>query len=86
MAVCITSKIDIDEREKGFKDALDLLINEKLSEQCIKGLYNGVYKSLLFIFLADIEKRKQKILEEFKEKKSLDEREWNYLYERIKEI
>lgn len=82
----ITSKIDIDEREAGFKDALDLISHEKITHDCIQGLYTGTYKTLLLIFLANLEDRKQKIFEEFKDKSSLSRGEWECLQQRIKDL
>lgn len=86
MATVITTDINIDEREKGFRNALDMLSHQKIPEECVRGLYSGAYKTLLFIFLADLEDRKQKMLEEFKDKTTLGRREWEYLQKRIKEL
>ncbi len=86
MATVITTAIDIEEREKGFQNALDMFAHQKIPEECARGLYSGVYKTLLFIFLANLEDRKQKMLEEFKDKTSLSRGEWEYLKERIKEL
>lgn len=82
----IESKIDIDEREAGFKEALDLITQEKISQECLKGLYAGAYKSLLWIFLANLTRRKQNLLDEFKDKSSLSRGEWECLQQRIKDL
>lgn len=86
MTTVITTAIDIEEREKGFQNALDMFAHQKIPEECARGLYSGVYKTLLFIFLANLEDRKQKMLEEFKDKASLSRGEWEYLQKRIKEL
>ena len=86
MTTVITTAIDIEEREKGFQNALDMFAHQKIPEECARGLYSGVYKTLLFIFLANLEDRKQKMLEEFKDKTSLGRGEWEYLQKRIKEL
>lgn len=86
MTTVITTAIDIEEREKGFQNALDMFAHQKIPEECARGLYSGVYKTLLFIFLANLEDRKQKMLEEFKDKTSLSRGEWECLQKRIKEL
>jgi hypothetical protein len=82
----IESKIDIEEREAGFRNALDLFMQEKLPLESGKALYNGCYKTLLIIFLSDLQDRKQKLLDEFKDKTSLSRGEWELLQKRIRDL
>lgn len=65
MATLITSSIDINERVTGFKQALDLIHNAKLSPEDLPTVYK-IYEDLLFLFLYDLEKRKQPFYEYIK--------------------
>lgn len=62
MATLLTSKINIDERTTGFKQALDLIHNAKLSPEDLPTVYK-VYEDLLFLILWDFQKRKQPFYE-----------------------
>ena len=62
MATLLTSKINIDERTTGFKQALDLIHNAKLSPEDLPTVYK-VYEDLLFLILWYFQKRKQPFYE-----------------------
>lgn len=62
MATLLTSNINIDERVTGFKQALDLIHNAKLSSEDLSTVYK-IYEDLLFLFLYDLEKRKEPFYE-----------------------
>ena len=85
MATLIMSKINIDERVKGFKTAFDLMCSEEMTENDIKAIYK-LYEPLLILFLADMQKRKDKIFEEFSHLKKLDERNFELLKQLIKDL
>lgn len=65
MATLLTSNINIDERVTGFKQALYLIHNAKLSSEDLSTVYK-IYEDLLFLFLYDLEKRKQPFYEYIK--------------------
>ena len=62
MATLITSSIDINERTTGFKQALNLIHNAGLSSEDLPTVYK-IYEDLLFLFLYDLQKRKQPFYE-----------------------
>ena len=62
MATVLTSSIDINERTTGFKQALDLIHNAKLSSEDLPTVYK-VYEDLLFLILWDFQKRKEPFYE-----------------------
>lgn len=51
MATVITTDINIDEREKGFRNALDMLAQQKISEECVRGYIQGRIKHYFSFFL-----------------------------------
>lgn len=62
MATLITSSIDINERTTGFKQALNLIHNAGLSPEDLP-IVHKIYEDLLFLFLYDLQKRKQPFYE-----------------------
>jgi hypothetical protein len=86
MATIIKSNVSLIDREKGFKDALDLMIANKISTECSKDLYNGVYYSLFLFFLRDLEEKKEQLFNAFGNFKNLNKEQLIKLHKAIEEL